>query len=127
MEDLVAAEAQRVASGRRRDRTQDASVVERVEHPGETLGRKAFDRDAANEQVAETRRIAGPHLSAAQHSIEVGRAWRDVQGDTLSCQSEMEVVYELIAEVFPAIVVGDRKAAHPTQLHSVSDRVFQIR
>ena len=81
----------------------DRQVVERIENSGEAFGREALDRDAANEQVAEARGIAGPQLPAAQDRIEIGSGRRNVQRDTFAGQGEVQVVHQFIAKVIPAV------------------------
>ncbi len=105
----------------------DGQVIERIENPGETFGGEAFDRDAADEQVTEARCIAGPQLSAPQYRVEVGAGRGNVQRHAFTSQGEMEVVHQFVAEVIPAMQVGDGEAVHPAKLNSVADRVLNIR
>ncbi len=84
----------------------DRQVVEAVENSGEALGREALDRDAADELIAEPRRVAGPQLPAAEDRVEIGAGRRDVQRDVFAGQGEVQVVHQLVAQVLAA--VGDR-------------------
>ena len=110
----------------RRPAVGDRQVIEAVENSREALGRETLDRDAADEPIAEPRRVARPQLPAAEDRIEIGAGRRDVERDGFAGQGEVQVVDQLVAKVLAAVGVGDSEAAHPAKLHAVADCVLEI-
>src|ERR1700737_2229574 len=101
-------------------------MIEAVENSREALGRETLDRDAADEPIAEPRRVARPQLPAAEDRLEIGAGRRDVERDGFAGQGEVEVVHQLVAEVLAAVGVGDSKTPHPAKLDAVADRVLEV-
>ena len=101
-------------------------MLQRVKHLRPGLHREALDGDARDELVAELRGVAGPELPAAEHGIEVGPGRRDVQLDRLARKREVQVVDQLVAQVFAAVAIGGEVGPHPFEPHRVADRVLEV-
>src|ERR1700737_3776122 len=101
-------------------------MIEAVENSREALGRETLDRDAADEPIAEPRRVARPQLPAAEDRIEIGAGRRDVERDGFAGQGELQVVDQFVAKVLAAVGVGYSETAHPAKLDAVADRVLEI-
>ena len=98
--------------------------------PAEAFSRKSFDRDAADEaaikRATQPWRVARPEFSPADHRIQIGAGWWDVQRNFLTGQSEMQVIHQMIAQMIPAKAIGKGVTFHPPQAHRIADGVLKV-
>ena len=104
----------------------DRQMIEGVEDSGKALVGKAFDGDAADEPVADPRRVAGPQLLAAHVLVEIHRDRRNVERGQLAGEAELEIAHQFVAQMLAAVGVDDRMAAHAPEGQGVAEGVLEV-